>query len=203
VEEEATVSPDVTGHVTVLLLQIIKLLNPSKDRSLSFRLHGIADEYDTRPTGEWSKEVRQQQKADNFGRAYGMSEEKIAASRKPMIHVLREGRPVCEFTCMIPKDWPPGHAWVREGETLGPGEINNFRNCMKCFPPPELALDRNYFLNGAHELPHIKKSELRKQNKMLRDAKKEGKKWCKICLSGPCGLWEFADKGGDFCRRHK
>lgn len=97
-----------------------------------------------------AKKGRQQQKAESFGRVYGMSEEKIAASHKPM--------------------------------DQGP---------------------RNFFLNQAHELPPIKKSELRKQNKMLRDAKKEGKKWCSICLTGPCGLWEHAEKGSAFCRRHK
>ena len=61
---------------------------------------------------------------------------------------------------------------------------------------------KNFFLNATHELPPIKKPELRKQNKMLRDAKKEGKKWCKICLGGPCGTWEHAQKGSDLCRRH-
>jgi len=70
-------------------------------------------------------------------------------------------------------------------------------------PAPKLVEPKNFFLNEAHELPPIKKSELRKQNRMLRDAKKEGKKWCKICLSGPCGLWEHAANGSDFCRKHK
>lgn len=60
-----------------------------------------------------------------------------------------------------------------------------------------------YFLNEAHELPPIKKSELRKQNKMKRDAKKAGKRWCKTCLQGPCGLWQHAVNGSDFCRKHK
>ena len=68
----------------------------------------------------------------------------------------------------------------------------------------KLEVDRHaFFLNQVHELPRITKSELRKQNKKLREAKKAKRKWCKICLTGPCGLWEFAAKGSDFCRRHK
>lgn len=41
--------PPVTDVILKLLLQV----NQSKDRSLSWRLHNIADEYDPRPTGQW------------------------------------------------------------------------------------------------------------------------------------------------------
>jgi hypothetical protein len=120
---------------------------------------------------------------------------------KPLVHALRNGFPVCGFTNSLPKDWPPGHAYVPFGTDpevgLGPGEKDNFAKCSGCYGP------KNFFLNEAHELPRIKKSELRKQNKMLRDAKAAGKKWCKICLTGPCGFWQHAEKGSDFCRRHK
>lgn len=33
----------------------IRRLNPSKDNGLSMRLHDLADQYDTRPTGQWEK----------------------------------------------------------------------------------------------------------------------------------------------------
>lgn len=38
---------------TALLVYFIKCLNPYKDRRLSRKLHNLADEYNTRPTGEW------------------------------------------------------------------------------------------------------------------------------------------------------
>jgi len=33
--------------------------------------------------------------------------------------------------------------------------------------------------------------------------KKEEKKWCSICLSGPSGLWQHAEPGNTLCRHHK
>ena len=39
--------------LTRMLLWLLLKLNPSKDRCLSVRLHDIADQYDTRPTGQW------------------------------------------------------------------------------------------------------------------------------------------------------
>jgi hypothetical protein len=81
----------------------------------------------------------------------------------------------------------------------GHEELQKFRALLKA----RKSAPKNFFLNQAHELPPIKKSELKKQNKMLRDAKKEGLKWCSICRTGPAGLWEHAEKGSDFCRRHK
>jgi hypothetical protein len=60
-----------------------------------------------------------------------------------------------------------------------------------------------FALNEAHELPRISKYQLRRHNKKLRDAKKEGKSWCQICLTGPIGLWQHAEPGTDFCRKHK
>jgi hypothetical protein len=34
-------------------IHIVTLLNRYKDRSLAFRLHDLADQYDPRPTGQW------------------------------------------------------------------------------------------------------------------------------------------------------
>ena len=43
----------VCDFLTAWLLKLLRVLNPYKDNGLSQQLHDIADEYDTRPTGEW------------------------------------------------------------------------------------------------------------------------------------------------------
>lgn len=40
--------------LTDSLLWFLRKLNRHKDNSLAYRLHSIADEYDTRPSGLWS-----------------------------------------------------------------------------------------------------------------------------------------------------
>lgn len=44
----------IADRVTPALIHLIQVLNPSADNKLSRQLHQVADEYDTRPTGEWS-----------------------------------------------------------------------------------------------------------------------------------------------------
>jgi hypothetical protein len=44
---------DRPGIVTRVLLFILQKINPHKDRTLAWRLHDIADQYDTRPSGQW------------------------------------------------------------------------------------------------------------------------------------------------------
>ncbi len=39
--------------LTALCVYLIRRLNPYKDNQLARRLHSVADEYDSRPTGEW------------------------------------------------------------------------------------------------------------------------------------------------------
>jgi hypothetical protein len=34
--------------------------------------------------------------------------------RIPVVHVLREGLPVCAFSSRVPGEWPSGHQWVSE-----------------------------------------------------------------------------------------
>ncbi len=46
----------LTDTLTDVLLWMLQRLNKYKSRTLSFRLHNIADRYDTRPTGQWSYE---------------------------------------------------------------------------------------------------------------------------------------------------
>lgn len=43
----------VFGTMTVLGVKMIEYANPTKDRALSYWLHNLADQYDTRPTGQW------------------------------------------------------------------------------------------------------------------------------------------------------
>lgn len=42
---------------TDVLLWLVRKLNPSRDRALSWRLHDMADEYDTRPSVSERKSV--------------------------------------------------------------------------------------------------------------------------------------------------
>ena len=46
----------VWGLLTEFLVWLIRCVNPSKDNVLSRRLHDVADEYDTRPTGQWRRD---------------------------------------------------------------------------------------------------------------------------------------------------
>lgn len=46
---------DIRYRVTGVLIWLIRRVNTMKDQSLAYRLHAVADEYDRRPTGEWSK----------------------------------------------------------------------------------------------------------------------------------------------------
>ena len=124
------------------------------------------------------------------------------------VHILVNGRSKCNFSPQVPGSWAAGHAWVSERLKDSVPETDR---CAGCYFPAAAGrreqmtanFGKMFFLNEAHELPPIKKSELRKQNKMKREAAKAGKKWCKICLSGPCGLWQHATNGSDFCRKHK
>ena len=45
----------IIEKTTDFLMWLIHILNRYKDRNLSVRLHDLADNYDTRPTGQWSK----------------------------------------------------------------------------------------------------------------------------------------------------
>ena len=29
-----------------------------------------------------------------------------------VVHLLEHGRPLCNFSDKVPRDWPPGHRWV-------------------------------------------------------------------------------------------
>lgn len=41
-----------------------------------------------------------------------------------IVHVLRLGFPVCDFSRAVPADWPPGHSWAPEGDPAV--------NCIEC-----------------------------------------------------------------------
>jgi hypothetical protein len=34
-----------------------------------------------------------------------------------MVHILRHGLPLCQFTTSLPKDWPVGDQWVSFQDT--------------------------------------------------------------------------------------
>jgi len=43
----------ITDRITIMLIGMIKIINPYKNNSLSYELHTVADMYDTRPEGCW------------------------------------------------------------------------------------------------------------------------------------------------------
>ena len=46
---------------------------------------------------------------------------------EPIVHILRHGFPLCQFTTHPPKDWPENHVWVG----LDSGDTDK-SNCKKC-----------------------------------------------------------------------
>ncbi len=96
--------PNLMGELALLVLK--QMMREQGDKMKQRIL--FASSHQERFTMEEAEEL-----CSRLGAEIGKEAKGGGVSREPVVHGLRAGYPLCDFTRDTPRDWPQGHVWVR------------------------------------------------------------------------------------------